>query len=171
MELISASRRRELIGKALDYAKCDLRDSYAVNAGTVAAWLAGDTARIDAEVTRWQDDVVAVVARRSRTRRIRVASEPLSDYHRFVYAVSSAGVGVGDDLRWLPRRLTSTLALPGNDFFVLDGELVIFNVLDGNDGRAEIQFYDEPDVVKFCLDAFEAAWSAAIPHDQYTPAV
>ncbi len=169
MELISVSRRRELIDQARDYAKCDLRDRYAVNADTVAAWLAGDAARIDAEVAKWREGLLTEVAGRSRTRRIRVASEPLSDYHRFVYAVSSAGVGAGDDLRWLPRRLTSVLALPGNDFFVLDGELVIFNVLDGHDDRAEIQLYDEPDVVKFCVDAFEAAWAVAVPHDRYVP--
>ena len=158
-----------MIGQARDYAKCDLRDRYAVNAATVAAWLAGDAAQIDAAVAAWRSDVLAASERRSRTRRIRVASEPLSDYHRFVYAVSTAGVEAGDDLRWLPRRLTSTLALPGNDFFVLDGEIVIFNVLDGHDERAEIQLYDEPDVVKSCVDAFEAAWAAAVPHHQYTP--
>ncbi len=172
MELISVSRRNELIDAAtVSSLKIELRDDYAVDSATFQAWQNGDTEAVDAVIDEWTADIRAARARGRHGRRIKVVSEPLSPYHRFTYAISGAGVQAGEDLRWLPRRLTSTLALPGNDFMVLDGNTVVVNVLDGVNKRAEIQFFDEPDVVKFCSDAFEAAWPLAVPHEQYRPAV
>jgi hypothetical protein len=82
---------------------------------------------------------------------------------------SGLAVDAGEALRWLPRRLVSTVPLPGNDYMVLDGEIVLFNILDGNDDRVDVHMSADPDVVKFCLDAFERAWELAIPHYDYRP--
>ncbi|MBO2448373.1 hypothetical protein J4573_14810 [Actinomadura barringtoniae] len=100
-------------------------------------------------------------------RRIKVLSEPSSEYMRHALDVAGHLVNAGEDTRWLPRRQTSDLLLPGNDFFVLDGEVVIFNVLDGDDGRAEQQLWTEADVVEQCRSAFESAWARAVPHRDY----
>jgi hypothetical protein len=63
----------------------------------------------------------------------------------------------------------STVLLPGNDFFVLDDDLVVFNVLDGANGRAEQQLYRDADVVKRCRASFDVVWAVSIPHRQYQP--
>ncbi len=96
-----------------------------------------------------------------------MVSEPLSEYHRFAYIFAGPGVAAGEQMRYLPRRLVSAVPLPGNDCFVLDGQLAMFNVLDGNNNRVDVQLTDNPDVVKFCRDSFEAAWMMATPYPQY----
>ncbi|MGW6201500.1 DUF6879 family protein [Kribbella sp. NPDC055110] len=147
----------------------ELRDNYGVDQEDLDAWRAGDYAALEASYGGWRDEVAAMTAAGRTLRRVRVVSEPLSEYQQMAVRFSGAAVEAGEDLRWLPRRLTSTLALPGNDCFVLDGKLAMFNVLDGGNERFEIQLYDEVEVVRFCLAAFESAWALAIPHREFRP--
>ena len=46
-------------------------------------------------------------------RRVRIVSEPLSDYQRWSYSIAYPMVEAGEDIRWVPRRLVSSVALPG----------------------------------------------------------
>jgi hypothetical protein len=167
MELISVARRAELIGNARSVLKLELRDNYAVDRELFAAWQAGDADAVAQKAAASRDTVAARVATGMSLRRVKVVSEPLSEYQRFAVDYSTHAVDAGEDIRWLPRRLTSTLLLPGNDFFVLDDDLVIFNVLDGSNNRAEQQLYHDADAVKRCRGAFDEAWAVAIPHRTY----
>ena len=147
----------------------ELRDNYAVDAELFTAWRTGDQATLERKVSTWHAQVAARVGSGVEIRRVKVVSEPLSQYQRFTFDVSTAAADAGEQIRWLPRRLTSTIALPGNDFFVLDDQTALFNVLDGSDNRAEQQFFTDTDVVAMCRDAFEAAWTRAIPYREYQP--
>jgi hypothetical protein len=168
MELISPQRRGELIAGTRTSLKLELRDNYAVDAAALDAWRCGGAAAARKLVQPYADRLAPKIAAGEKVlRRVKVISEPPSEYMRQALDVAEVLVDAGEDIRWLPRRLTSTLLLPGNDFFLLDGATVIFNVLDGEDGRAEQQLYTEPDVVSACLEAFEAAWKAAVPHRDY----
>ncbi|MFC5185384.1 DUF6879 family protein [Actinomadura harenae] len=169
MELISVKQRASLIWAGRPFLKLELRDSYAFDAELFDAWRRQDEEAMAPVVDGWRDRVASEVAAGRRLRRVRVVSEPLSEYQRMAVDISGSAVEAGEELRWLPRRLVSALPLPGNDCFILD-DLVIFNVLGGSDERVEIQLYREPDVVEFCRDAFEAAWKLATPHSEYKPA-
>lgn len=72
------------------------------------------------------------------------------------------------DLRWLPRSKVSAVALPGNDCLIRD-DLVIFNVLDGDKNRVEIQLSTDANVIRFYNDAFDLAWSLGTPNGEYRP--
>lgn len=166
MELISVERRNELIFSAHTRLKLELRDHYEVDEATFSAWRRGDAAAVRsgmAFISRVSAESEAGVT----LRRVKVLSEPPSEYMRFALDTAGAVVDAGEDIRWLPRRLTSALLLPGNDFFVLDDRYVIFNVLDGDNGRAEQQLWTDPAVVEASRTAFEAAWKLAVPHDEY----
>ncbi|MFI7134013.1 DUF6879 family protein [Nonomuraea sp. NPDC050153] len=169
MELISVKQRSELLAGSRLTLKLELRDFYAVDAEDLEFFLAGDLDAVAASYQTWADTVAAKETTGRHLRRVRVISEPLSDYQRMSVQFSGLAVDAGEDLRWLPRRLTSAMPLPGNDLFVLDGHTAVFNVMDGNGDRAEIQLSAEPDVVKWCLNVFEAAWKLAIPHREYKP--
>ncbi|WP_026414035.1 DUF6879 family protein [Actinomadura oligospora] len=169
MDSISMERRNELIDAAVRVLKLELRDDYGVDQALLAAWRGSGSAAVASFIDQWADDVRVDFARGQRTRRIRVVSEPLSEYQRFIFDIQDAAVDAGEDIRWLPRRFASTLLLPGNDMFVLDEATLMFNVLDGANQCAEIQFADDPGQVKSCLGAFEAAWARAIPHQDYRP--
>jgi hypothetical protein len=66
----------------------------------------------------WFDLVRANVARGMEFRRLRIASEPLSEFLRFEYHITAGlNVAAGERVRWLPRRRATRVCLPGNDFW------------------------------------------------------
>jgi hypothetical protein len=169
MELITAEERRRLIdGATREAAHLEMRDNYGGDRHLFDRWQAGDHDL--AFMNGWCERVRAGIAKGKGYRRACVVSEPLSDYQCWAYAVSGPQVEAGEDLRWVPRRLLSAVALPGNDFWLLDGEIVTFGIFSGADERVEIQLCTEPDVVKFCRDSFEAVWALSISHREYHPA-
>ncbi|RFU43238.1 hypothetical protein DZF91_02395 [Actinomadura logoneensis] len=119
--------------------------------------------------TAFQDAVRGAVERGVVVRRVRIVSEPVSDYVRWEHSITAAhNIAAGEDVRWLPRSMSSTLALPGNPFWIFDGRVVRFSVFDGAGNVVGHQLSDDPRVTALCSSAFEAAWDLAVPHEDYT---
>ncbi|MFD4904225.1 DUF6879 family protein [Kitasatospora purpeofusca] len=116
----------------------------------------------------WVAMIRAAVARGVLVRRARIVSEPVTAYIRYEHAGTVVNLAAGEQVRWLPRRRASDLALPGNDFWLFDGAIVRFNHFTGDGASAGPEMRDEPHVAKLCADAFEAVWERAVPHEQYT---
>jgi hypothetical protein len=169
MELISPEQRGVLLRDAQDVLKVELLDYYAADVELFLAWKAGNEAAVAASYERLREATKASAQAGYTFRRVRVISEPLSEYQQMALEWSGAAVEAGEGLRWLPRRLVSTVPLPGNDCFVLDGETVMFNVHGGDGLISENQVSRDLDVVKFCRDAIENAWQMAFPHGEYQP--
>jgi hypothetical protein len=102
-------------------------------------------------------------------RRVRIISEPVTDYIRYVWAGTGHSVDAGEQIKWLPRRLASSIALPGNDFWLFDDSTVVFTVFTGEGNVLERQLTTDPAVVELCQAAFETVWAIAIPHSEYRP--
>jgi len=115
----------------------------------------------------WLDLIRRVTAAGVRVRRARIASEPVSDYIRFEWHGAGPSVEAGEELRWLPRRLASGLALPGNDFWLLDERTAMFNHFSGDGRPLGQEITDDAGTVELCRVAFEAVWKLAIPHGEY----
>jgi hypothetical protein len=153
-----------------------MRDGYMRSDPRFIAWQAGvrnDPADRDPVQRPWLAFMAETTRRGVDVRRARIVSEPVSDYIRYEYDVNDGNVAAGERVRWLPRRRASGLALPGNDFWLLDDSLVVFHHFDGDgelapDGDEEIS--TDPAVIKLCTQAFEAVWERAIPHADYHPA-
>jgi hypothetical protein len=101
-------------------------------------------------------------------RRARVVSEPLSDYQRWSHSIAHVMVDAGEDIRWVPRRKVSAVAMPGNDFYLLDGRLIIWLHYAGSGLGTAKETSTDPDEIRLCRAAFEAVWERAIPHRDYT---
>ncbi|MDT0468746.1 DUF6879 family protein [Streptomyces gibsoniae] len=150
----------------------EMRDHYddPDEAPRVAAWKAGHRPDPDDRSTWWRpwlDMVAETVSRGVAIRRARIVSEPVSEYTRYLYDGTFTNVAAGEQIRWLPRRKSSDLALPGNDFWVFDGRLVRFGYFSGEGTYLGDEVTDEPAVVKLCADAFDSVWSRATPHEEY----
>ena len=57
-------------------------------------------------------------------RRVRVVSEPLSDYLRWEHACTAVNIEAGEEIRWLSRTKAADLMLPGADCWVFDHRVV-----------------------------------------------
>jgi hypothetical protein len=149
-----------------------MRDEYMPSDPRFAAWQNGirnDPADSDPARRPWLRLIADLVAQGVEVRRARIISEPVSDYIRFEHHLTVPTVRAGEQVRWLPRRRASGLALPGNDFWLFDNTSVVFHHFAGDSELApeDEEFTDDPVVVKLCSDAFESVWAQAVPHADY----
>ena len=148
----------------------EMRDSYGTETELpqMARWAAGEPDDL-AWLRPYCDQVRANVAAGKIYRRAHVVSEPLSDYRRWSHSVVQPMVDAGDDIRWIPRRLVSSIAFPGNDFWMLDNRLVIFHHYAGNGTNIDFTTSTDPHDIELCRSSFEAVWPLGIPHNEYQP--
>jgi hypothetical protein len=151
-----------------------MRDSYMLDDPAFLDWQRGRRFSPEDRASWWRPwlDVVAEATDRGvAMRRARIVSEPISDYIRYEYDGSFTNIAAGEQVRWLPRRRTTDLLMPGVDFWAFDDELLIFNHFTGDGQWAEsgMELCRDPGIAKQCATAFEAIWDRAVPHDQYRP--
>lgn len=150
----------------------EMRDGYMRSDPRFQAWLDGhrDDPQDRAQWWRsWLDLVVETVSRDVAVRRARIVSEPVTDYIGWEHEITYQNIAAGEQVRWLPRRRASDLALPGNDFWLVDDRVVLWNHFAG-DGELSPQGKDvsiDPNVIKLCASAFEAVWERGIDHADY----
>lgn len=102
-------------------------------------------------------------------RRARIVSEPLSNYQRWSYSIADPMVDAGEEIRWVPRRLVSSIAIPGNDFYLFDDRLVVFLHYAGNGLGTDKTTSIDPGDIRLCRTAFETVWEQGTPHAEYRP--
>ncbi|MER7276662.1 DUF6879 family protein [Dactylosporangium sp. NPDC000244] len=148
----------------------ETRDAYGTETELpyMAKWSRGEPDDLD-WLQDWCENVRAHVDAGASVRRARIVSEPLSDYQRWSYSIAQPMVDAGEDIRWISRRLVSTIGIPGNDFYVLDGRLVVFLIYAGNGLNADYQTSTDPAHIQLCEEAFESVWTLAVPHREYQP--
>src|SRR5947209_13312783 len=118
----------------------EMRDRYAaLDHSRFRQWLAGQRFDPVAEAEFWRPWTEMMGRHRAagRTlRRLRVISEPVTDYIKFEWLDAHELARLGEDIRWLPRQRASALLLPGNDMWCFDRETVVFTCLSG-DGEVQ----------------------------------
>ncbi|MFF7638073.1 DUF6879 family protein [Kitasatospora sp. NPDC008050] len=150
----------------------EMRDVYSVadEAEEFEEFKRSGTVDLDPESEGWAGWVPLVretVARGVEIRRARIVSEPVTDYIRWEHALTPVNIAAGERVRWLPRRLASDIALPGNDLWLIDDRLVLFHHFTGNGDWKGHEYTGDPATVKMVADAFETVWERATPHEQY----
>lgn len=150
----------------------EMRDGYAVGGetGRFAKWRAGERHDPADRASWWRPWLTLIeetVGRGVEVRRARIVSLPASEYIRFEHEGTFTNVAAGEQIRWLPRRQASDLALPGNDFWLFDGTLVLVNHFTGDGNPTEKEWSSDPALAKLCATAFEAVWERAVPHDEF----
>jgi hypothetical protein len=148
----------------------ETRDAYGtvVELPHMAKWEAGEPDDLG-WLQGWCETLRKAVKAGKTVRRARIISEPLSDYQRWSYSIAQPMVDAGEDIRWVPRRLLSSTAIPGNDFYLFDARTVTFLTYTGSGLDAGKFLSAEPADIQLCRASFEAVWKLAIPHREYRP--
>ncbi|MFD7886678.1 DUF6879 family protein [Streptomyces bauhiniae] len=173
---MQAPPAREALAKAQHCAvHLELRDSYMLDDPEFIAWQRGkrlDPADRSSWWGGWHEAVQDAVRRGVTVRRARIVSEPLSAYARYEYDLTFTNLAAGESVRWLPRRRTTDLAVPGTDFWVFDGTLALFHHFTGEGQLAENgrEYTEDPTWVRPAAEAFEKVWERAVPHEDFRPA-
>jgi hypothetical protein len=148
----------------------ETRDAYgtAVELPHMAKWARGEPDDLE-WLQGWCATLREHVRAGKSVRRARIVSEPLSDYQRWSYSIAHPMIEVGEDIRWVPRGRVSSVALPGNDFYLFDDRLAVFLLYAGNGLATGKVSSSDPADIRLCRSAFEATWQLSIPHREYQP--
>jgi hypothetical protein len=151
----------------------EMRDVYAVpeEEEQIIRWRAGeyDPASDEKDREWWLELMQETTARGVDVRRARIISEPVTEYIRYEHAGTPFNLRAGEDIRWLSRRRASMISLPGNDFWLFDGSLVVFNHFSGDGAWAGTETTSHHAAVQLCRTAFDTVWELATPHSEYKP--
>src|SRR3989442_7192498 len=107
----------------------ELQDTYAVSGEfePLRQFLAGEP-----EDTSWQqpwlDLVREITGTGKMVQRVRVVSEPHTDYTRWALSVSPRNIAAGEEIRWIPRHSINPADLTGDDYWLFDDRLAAFSV-------------------------------------------
>lgn len=118
----------------------------------------------------WYDAVVRFAEAGKRMERVRVVSEPPSEYTRFgIDLARLLNVPAGEDIRYLPRRRAEALGLPDEDFWLLDSSRVLTLRFDG-DVLLGAELITDPAAVVQRAGWRDAAWHYAVRVGEYADA-
>jgi hypothetical protein len=147
--------------------RLELRERYNEPEETehVARFLAGEPSY------EWNEDWASMIRQRSqrgqRITRVRVVTEPHSDYTRFGLDLARINAAAGEDIRYLSRTIAERLDLPGYDFWLIDSSKVGILRFGRDDMLmgAEVVI-DPPAVARHCYWR-DAARRLAVPVAEY----
>jgi len=148
----------------------ETRDAYgtSVELPHLATWRAGESDDL-AWMQDWCRALRTHVDAGRSVRRARIVSEPLSEYQEWSYSIAQPMVEAGEDIRWVNRKLVSSIGIPGNDYYLFDDELVVFLHYSGNGLAVDRTASTDPAILRLCRDSFEAVWKVSTSHRDYQP--
>lgn len=148
----------------------EMRDSYgtAKEIPHLRKWEAGEPDDTD-WLQPWFDLVGAGTRAGKVFRRACIVSEPISEYQKWALKDTQLFVQAGEDIRWVPRRRVSTVALPGNDFWLFDDEVVVFLIFAASGLVVDRHRTTDRRAIELCRTSFEEVWKLSIPTSEYRP--
>lgn len=102
-----------------------------------------------------------------RLSRVRVITEPHSDYVRWSMTVARLNIEAGEDIRYLPRSKAKELDLPDEDYWLFDERHVAVLDLDESGRLLGAELIDDPAEVAKRRRWRDVAWQDAIAWGQY----
>lgn len=149
--------------------KYEARDRYDVASEheSLRRFLAGEP---DPErATRpWLAKMKAATGEGRRVERVRVVTEPHTDYVRFLLTGTPLNLEAGEDIRYLPRERAAGLGLPMHDFALFDSARLVLLNFDEQDRPLPHELVTDPVAVLRHCQWRDTAWHYAVPYEQYT---
>lgn len=165
--MTAASRLSELLhGFDRDAWRWECQGDYASDHQALDRWRAGlppDETRKQA----WLDHIRSITGAGVTFRRVRMLTDPLTDYLRWMIGRTQANVDAGEDIRWIHQADATRLRLPDYDFYLFDNTRLAIMRFSADKVLTEIEVVDEPAAVAAHRAYRDAVWPLAQPHADY----
>ncbi len=112
----------------------------------------------------WTELIQETTSRGVAVTRVRIVTEPHTDYTRFALAVAALNVRAGEDIRYLPRQHAGEV--PSDDYWLLDDETVVFSAFGESGGWSGAATTD-PHIAAYCRGLRARFWPLATPFPDY----
>ncbi|HVK21246.1 MAG TPA: hypothetical protein VM677_07785 [Actinokineospora sp.] len=139
-------------------------DYSAIDSTLMRRWRAG-LGRDPAADVDWIEFVGRLRRRGVRFERLRMLTDPPTEYLRMQLDFSAMNVTAGEDLRWIPAA--SAAGAPTYDFYLLDDTVAVLRF--GATGHlTSVRVSTDPDLVHHHRAWRDCLWINAVPHDRMT---
>lgn len=117
----------------------------------------------------WESLVSTVTGREVTMRRVRVVTEPLTDYIRFLHALTARNQQFGEDIRWLPRDRVDESEYTSDEWWLIDDVTVAFTLFSPRGDFVGTAVTADPVIATRCRAVRDKLWGMSIPHHSFTP--
>jgi hypothetical protein len=126
-------------------------------------WRAGD--RDTSWMSEWVTTVRRLRAEGKTFARVRMLTDPLTDYLRWMLEVTPTNIAAGEDIRWISEAGARAAGAPGYDFYLLDDRLLVTLRFDEH-GVSGAEVTDDPAIVQDHCTVRDRLTAAADPHTE-----
>jgi hypothetical protein len=140
---------------------------YAVDEPAVERWRAGHSARDDADAVEWRAYIEGLRERGIPFERVRMLTEPPTEYLRWMLDTTQWNVDAGEDIRWITESTARDLRMPGYDFYIFDDNRVAILHFDDAKELLGVEINDDVRVLRHHEAWRVAAWARAVPHREF----
>jgi hypothetical protein len=175
MRLWTAEQRDALFDQIQrDAFHLELRDTYHVDSEdeSYRRWSSGEPPDPSDYDRPWLGRIRMLTSSGKTVRRVRVVSEPVTQYIQYEYDGTDQNIAAGEDIRWLPRQnLPDGIAFPaeGRDWWLFDDHLVAIGYVDEHGRPLGSHVSHDRDLVGQCTYTRDRLWPIATPHRAYRP--
>jgi Family of unknown function (DUF6879) len=166
VERISLEEFRALFRQHRDAIHLEVKETYSVSQEDepFRKFMAGE-----ADDDQWRAGYFRVIRDavdgQTTVRRVRVVTEPLNDYARFLLHITPGNIAAGEDVRYLPRDRAVGIELPDDDCWLFDLDTLVLTRFGGR--TTGFVLTDDPGQVKTYREACSRVWERAIPYADY----
>ncbi|ONI73065.1 hypothetical protein ALI144C_44755 [Actinosynnema sp. ALI-1.44] len=127
-------------------------------------FLAGDT---DQSWFRWPGRVREWVTQGRQLGRVRMLTDPLTDYLRFELSITPPALDAGEDIRFMPAARAAELQAPTQDYWMFDdAEVALLEF--GDQGVHGAELITDPTIVRKYVNWRDLAMREAVPFGSLT---
>lgn len=113
----------------------------------------------------WLAQIVKLRVAGNRIERVRVVSEPHSDYTRYGLWLCQYNTQSGEDIRYLER--SQAHGLPDHDYWLFDSARLYIVRFTDDDQLLGAELVEDPAAIIQANHWRDTAWHHAVPYDQY----
>lgn len=146
----------------------ELRDTYNVESedAPLARWRKGEADDFT-WMDGWLDFIRELTGGGVQVQRLRVVSEPRTEYTRWSIEVTRLNVSAGEDVRYLPRENAGDISFPGEDCWLLDDDGLILSLFQADGRSAGFAVESAPEIVARYRAVRDQTWPRSISYEEY----
>jgi hypothetical protein len=144
----------------------ECQGDYAIDGDRLRAWREGRP-QDDMPKQAWLRYIRQISGEGKRFRRVRMVTDPPTEYLCWLHEQTQSNIDAGEDIRWIDAADTAAFNLPAYDFYVFDGRQVAIMRFGDDKLLTELQVSDDPTVVAEHRAYQDAAWGRAVRHTDY----
>ncbi|WP_063920359.1 DUF6879 family protein [Nocardia violaceofusca] len=115
----------------------------------------------------WARTVADLVGRGVAVQRARIVSVPLTDYTRYLIALTPHNLEAGEDVRWLARDHADRADAAADDFWLIDDHTVAYSVFDADGWWSGVAATSDAQIVGYACALWDRVWHKSVSHEHF----